>query len=107
MTIRNFQFLLRPRSVALIGASTRPGSVGLITARNLLAGGFAGPIWLVNPKYGSIEGHDCCPSVAALPAAPDLASIVTPPITLPPPYSGSGGKALGNYLDARRGQVRP
>ena len=57
MTIRNFQFLLQPRSVALIGASARPGSVGLITARNLLAGGFAGPIWLVNPKYGSIEGQ--------------------------------------------------
>ena len=50
MTIRNFQFLLRPRSVALIGASARPGSVGLITAHNMLAGGFAGPIWLVNPN---------------------------------------------------------
>ena len=83
MTIRNFQFLLRPSSVALIGASGRPGSVGLITARNMLAGGFAGPIWLVNPKHGSIEGHDCYPSVAALPATPDLAVIVTPPATLP------------------------
>jgi acetyltransferase len=83
MTIRNFQFLLQPRSVALIGASVRPGSVGLITARNLLAGGFAGPVWLVNPKRSSVEGHDCYPSVAALPAAPDLAVIVTPPATLP------------------------
>ena len=39
MTIRNFPFLLRSRSAALIGASARPGSVGLITARNMLAGG--------------------------------------------------------------------
>src|SRR6266446_2994896 len=83
MTIRNFEFMMRPRSVALIGASKRPGSVGLITARNLRAGGFAGPVWLVNPKHRSIEGHDCYPSVAALPAAPDLAVIVTPPATLP------------------------
>jgi acetyltransferase len=83
MTIRNFQSLLQPRSVALIGASPRPGSVGLITARNLLAGGFAGPIWLVNPKHSSIEGRACYPSVAALPAAPDLVVIVTPPATIP------------------------
>jgi acetyltransferase len=83
MTIRNFQSLLQPRSVALIGASTRPGSVGLITARNLLAGGFAGPIWFVNPKHGAVEGRDCYPSVAALPAVPDLAVIVTPAAAVP------------------------
>ena len=83
MTIRNLEFLLKPRSVALIGASTRAGSVGLITARNLLQGGFAGPVWLVNPKYRSIEGRECYPSVAALPSAPDLAVIVTPPATIP------------------------
>jgi hypothetical protein len=37
--IRNFSFVLRSRSSALIGASAQPGSVGLITARNMLAGG--------------------------------------------------------------------
>lgn len=83
MTIRNLEYLLKPRSIALVGASTRPGSVGLITARNLRAGGFAGPVWLVNPKYRSIEGQDCYPSISALPAAPDLGVIVTPPETVP------------------------
>lgn len=83
MTIRNFDCLLRPRSVALIGASTKPGSVGLITAQNLLGGGFPGPVWFVNPKYSAIEGHACHPSVASLPAAPDLAVLVTPPATIP------------------------
>lgn len=83
MTIRNFDSLLRPRSVALIGASTKPGSVGLITAQNLLGGGFPGPVWFVNPKYSAIEGHACHPSVASLPAAPDLAVLVTPPATIP------------------------
>jgi acetyltransferase len=48
-----------------------------------LAGGFAGPIWFVNPKHSSIEGRDCYPSVAALPSAPDLAVVVTPPATIP------------------------
>jgi len=83
MTIRNFQSLLQPRSVALIGASTRSGSVGLITARNLLAGGFAGTVWFVNPKHGAVEGRDCYPSVTALPAVPDLAVIATPAATVP------------------------
>jgi acetyltransferase len=83
MTIRNLEHLLAPKSVALIGASTNEGSVGLITTRNLLQGGFTGPIWLVNPRYKEIEGHPCYPSVAALPDAPDMAVVATPPHTVP------------------------
>jgi acetyltransferase len=83
MTIRNLDQLLAPKSVALIGASRKEGSVGLITARNLLRGGFAGPVWLVNPKYRDIEGHPCHPSIAALPGVPQLAVVATPPHTVP------------------------
>jgi acetyltransferase len=83
MTIRNLEQLLAPKSVALIGASREEGSVGLITTRNLLRGGFHGPIWLVNPKYEDIDGHRCYPSIAALPAALQLAVVVTPPHTVP------------------------
>ncbi len=82
MTIRNLDFLFRPNSVALIGASARPGSVGLITAENLLNGGFKGPIWFVNPKGGEIAGQQSYPSVAALPSAPDLAVLAAPPQTI-------------------------
>jgi acetyltransferase len=84
MTIRNLDQLLAPKSVALIGASREEGSVGLITARNLLHGGFAGPVWLVNRKYRDIEGHPCHASIAALPAAPQLAVVATPPHTSAP-----------------------
>jgi acetyltransferase len=83
MTIRNLDQLLAPTSVTLIGASRKEGSVGLITARNLLRGAFTGPIWLVNPKYRDIEGHPCHPSIAALPGAPQLALVATPPQTVP------------------------
>jgi acetyltransferase len=83
MTIRNLDQLLAPKSVALIGASREESSVGLITARNLLRGGFAGPVWLVNPKYRDIEGHPCHPSIADLPDAPQLAVVATPPHTVP------------------------
>jgi len=83
MTIRNLEYLLAPRSLALIGASDRPGSVGLITQRNLAAGGFRGPIWLVNPKHRQIEGRPCFPSLADLPSPPDLGVVVTPAATVP------------------------
>jgi acetyltransferase len=83
MTVRNFEYLFEPRSVALVGASNEPGSVGLIVAENLLAGGFAGPVWFVNPRHAEIAGRPCHPDVAALPAAPDLAILATPPQTIP------------------------
>jgi acetyltransferase len=66
--------------------------VGLITARNLLGGGFKGPIWLVNPKHGVIEGQPCYPAVDALPGAPDLGVIVTPPETVPQLIQQLGAK---------------
>ena len=83
MTIRNLDHLLKPRAIALVGASPKAGSVGLITSRNLRAGGFSGPIWLVNPKYRSIEGQPCYPSIGALPSAPDLGVLATPRQTIP------------------------
>ncbi|HVY44139.1 MAG TPA: bifunctional acetate--CoA ligase family protein/GNAT family N-acetyltransferase [Hyphomicrobiaceae bacterium] len=92
MTVRNFEYLFKPRSVALIGASNKAGSVGLITAQNLLNGGFAGPVWFVNPRHRTIAGHDCHPSVAALPSAPDLAILATPPQTIPGLIAELGAK---------------
>ena len=83
MTIRNLEKLLRPSSVALIGASNRSGSIGHTVACNLLAGGFKGRIDFVNPHHAAIEGHPCRPSVASLDAAPDLAVIAIPPSAIP------------------------
>ena len=83
MSIRNLDQLLKPRSVALIGASTTPHSVGAVLARNLFGAGFAGPIMPVNPHHEAIEGVLTYPDVAALPAVPDLAVIATPPETVP------------------------
>jgi acetyltransferase len=83
MTIRNLDFLFKPRSVALIGASKRPGSVGALVARNLFRSGFDGPVMPVNPKHGAIERVLTYPDVASLPLVPDLAVISTPPDTVP------------------------
>lgn len=83
MTIRNLDHAFKPSSVALIGASPKPNSVGFTVLRNLRSAGFAGPIWPVNPKYPEIDGLRCYRDAAELPSAPDLAAIVTPPQTVP------------------------
>ncbi|MGE0743837.1 MAG: GNAT family N-acetyltransferase [Rhodospirillales bacterium] len=83
MTIRNLDRMFRPGSVALIGASRRAGSIGALIARNIVDGGFDGPIYPVNPKAYEVEGLRCWPDVASLPEPPDLAVIATPPATVP------------------------
>ncbi|HUW73453.1 MAG TPA: GNAT family N-acetyltransferase [Methyloceanibacter sp.] len=83
MTIRNIEHCLRPRSVAVIGASSDLGSVGNTLTQNILTGGFQGPVTLVNPHHSSIGEHRCFKSIEALPEAPELAVIATPPDTVP------------------------
>jgi len=83
MSVRNLEHLFAPKSVALIGASERPGSLGATLLQNLLAGGFRGEVWPVNPKYDELAGRRCHASVAELPSAPALAVICTPPPTIP------------------------
>ena len=56
MTIRNLDRLLQPRSVALIGATPKPGHVGNVVLRNLSAGGYTGRLMLVNPHHAEIDG---------------------------------------------------
>ncbi|MEQ9143389.1 MAG: bifunctional acetate--CoA ligase family protein/GNAT family N-acetyltransferase [Parvibaculaceae bacterium] len=83
MTVRNLDAFFSPRSIALIGASARPASVGNLLLRNLLSAGFAGPVMAVNPRGGEIEGQPVYESVAALPDSADLAVICTPAKTVP------------------------
>lgn len=83
MSIRNLQYLFGPRSVAVIGASNRPHSVGATVLHNLVEAEFAGAILPVNPKYDTLDGHRVYPTVSSLPMAPDLAVICTPPATIP------------------------
>ncbi len=83
VSIRNLDFMFKPRSVALIGASKEASSVGAVLAHNLFNSGFDGPIMPVNPKHAAIEGVLTYRDIEALPMAPDLAVIATPPPTVP------------------------
>ncbi|MGH6954594.1 MAG: acetate--CoA ligase family protein, partial [Alphaproteobacteria bacterium] len=92
MTVRNLDRVFKPASVALIGASRTPRSVGAVLARNLLRAGFEGPIMPVNPKYSAIEGVLAYADVASLPVVPDLAVISTPPEAVPRLVAELGAK---------------
>ena len=70
--------VLAPASVAVIGASRRPGSVGRAILRNIITGGFPGPVYPVNPHAAELDGIACLPSAAALPEHVDLAVIAAP-----------------------------
>ncbi len=83
MTSRNLESLFKPRSIALVGASDRPHSVGATVMRNLLKGGFAGPIWPVNIRHPTVAGRRAYRTVTCLPSAPDLAVICTPAAGIP------------------------
>ncbi|MBK1664735.1 GNAT family N-acetyltransferase [Rhodospirillum rubrum] len=83
MSVRNLSALFAPRSVAVIGASNQANTVGHLVMRNLLSGGFGGPIMPVNPKYQAVGGVLAYADVASLPVAPDLAIVCSPPESVP------------------------
>ena len=64
--------LLRPKSVAVVGASKRSDSVGEWALKNLAKGGYQGRIYAVNPRYQEVQGHRCYAALADLPDTPDL-----------------------------------
>ncbi len=70
--------VLTPASITVIGASRRLGSVGRAILQNILSGGFAGPVYPVNPHATELDGIGCVPSAAALPQDVDLAVIAVP-----------------------------
>jgi acetate---CoA ligase (ADP-forming) len=70
--------LFEPRSVAVIGASNRPGTVGASLFRNILDAGFTGVVYPVNPNWPSVSGVRCYPTVLALPETPDLGIVIVP-----------------------------
>ncbi|MDE3078329.1 MAG: CoA-binding protein, partial [Chloroflexota bacterium] len=74
----SLQPLFRPRSIAVVGASRQPGSVGHLIFQNLLAGDFAGPVYPVNPAARFVASVRAYPSTTAIQDQVDLAVIAVP-----------------------------
>ncbi len=86
--------LFAPRSIAVIGASTRPGSVGYALTENLLKNGFAGKIYPVNPKTDTLFGLPCYKNISAIPHDVDLAIIIIPAAGVPAVLRETGTKGV-------------
>ncbi|MDB5902616.1 MAG: hypothetical protein JWM26_1494 [Betaproteobacteria bacterium] len=69
--------LFEPSSVAVVGATERDGAVGRVLIENMLAAGFKGDLYGVNPGHDSVLGVPCYPSMLALPQRVDLAIVAT------------------------------
>ena len=78
MRLSDLDQLFVPDAVAVFGASDREGSVGGMVYRNVLAGGFEGDCYPINPKYETVGGQSCWKDLASLNKRVDLALIATP-----------------------------
>ncbi|MDN3359770.1 acetate--CoA ligase family protein [Actinomadura sp. DC4] len=77
--VRSLEHLLRPASLAVIGAGRRVTSIGALILRNVLASGYRGPVYAVNPRAGAeLGGVPCFRSAADLPEPVDLAVVTVP-----------------------------
>lgn len=90
--------LFEPRSVALVGASERLEKVGGRVLENLIGAGYRGKLYAVNPKYRSVRGITCVPSMSDLPEAVDLAVIATPARTVPDVIARCGERGIRNTI---------
>ena len=88
-----------PKSIAVIGASTREDSLGWILINNLLQGSFSkDQIFAVNPKYDEVMGLACFPTIGDLPHPPELVVIASPAKTVPSMMRQMAKKGCANAI---------
>jgi acetyltransferase len=80
---RPLDVIFAPKSVAVIGATAKEGSVGRTILWNLISNPFGGTVYPINPKHNSVLGIRAYPNIAAVPEQVDLAVIVTPSTSVP------------------------
>jgi len=93
--VRSMHRLLRPSSIAVVGASPRAGTVGHRLVANLLAGGFRGPVYPVHPSAGEVAGVPAWARVEDVPGPVDLAVVAVPGPAVTEVVEGCGRKGVG------------
>jgi acetate---CoA ligase (ADP-forming) len=88
----NLEPLLQPRSIAVVGATSRPGAYGDETLRNLKRMGFRGRVWGVHPTRRRVHGRVCVPSVADLPEPVDAVVVAIPAEGVPEVIEQAGAR---------------
>ncbi len=92
--ISNLDAVFNPKSVALVGASTTFGKWGQLITSNIIAGGYKGKIFPVNPGYKEMFGLPVFSHIGEIPEPVDLAFIITPAQTVPSVLQACGEKGV-------------
>jgi acetyltransferase len=90
----NIEYIFYPRSVAVVGASNTPGSVGHVTFANILVNGYTGVVYPVNLRARSVMGVKAYPSLIHIPDEVDLAVIIVPAPLVPEVIQECGNKGV-------------
>lgn len=91
---KNIDAVMNPKSIAVIGASNQPGSVGLAVFQNIIAGGYQGILYPVNLKAKSIQSVKAYPTVLDIPDEVDLVVIIVPAKIVPNVLEECGAKGV-------------
>jgi acyl-CoA synthetase (NDP forming)/GNAT superfamily N-acetyltransferase len=86
--------VFEPKSVAVVGASRRQGTVGRSVLDNIRTCGYQGQLYAVNPNASQIGGVPCFPDVASLPETPELALLAVPPAAVPDVAEACGTRGV-------------
>lgn len=98
MSLYRLDRMFSPRSVALIGASPRPGSLGRAIFDNLRAAGFQGPLSVINPRHSEIDGIRTTADIASLPDVPDIVVISAPAAEVPSIVAGAAARGVAGAV---------
>jgi acetyl coenzyme A synthetase (ADP forming)-like protein len=96
--VRSVERLLRPRSIAILGAGRNPDNLGHIIVRNLLDGGFRGPVYPINPNAQTIAGAPAYASVNAVQGHIDLAVVALPAAAVIDAVDACAVKGVGGLV---------
>jgi acetyltransferase len=107
MTIENLDRVFEPGSVAVIGASNRPGSVGAAVMHNLLSRGFNADIYPVNPGHAAVSGINALADARDLPPGVDLAVVAVPIRQVPAVLEICASRQVGGAVVVSAGDGQP
>ena len=99
--------LLRPQSIAVVGANERADAYAANVLRNLERSGFEGPVWGVNPNRAEALGRECFPNVAELPEPVDTVVVAIPAASVPDALAQAAERGCGGavVLSAGFGEI--
>ncbi len=96
--MKKLQKIFEPKSIAIIGATTKTDKVGYVITRNLLDGAYQGGVYPVNPKYDEVLGLKCYKSILDIKGRVDCALIAIPADAVPQVIKECGEKKVGGAV---------